>query len=64
MRKLLKILQVIQIISNRDRKKQGVKPLGRGYDEALRLNPYNPLSYIIIPIVLILAILVFGFVGA
>lgn len=60
---ILKYLKVIQTVSNEKRHKEGLKRLGRGYFEAHRLNPYNPLSYIIIPITVILGIFCFGFIG-
>ena len=63
MRKILKYLFIIQTVSNEERHKQGLKRLGKGYWNAHRLNPYNPLSYILIPILLVVGILMFGFVG-
>jgi len=63
MRKLLRVLYVLQTVSNEDRHKQGLKRLGRGHFEAHRLNPYNPLSYIAFVIILIVGIWMFGFVG-
>ena len=63
MRKLLKKLKIIQTVSNEERKKQGLKHLGRGYFEAVRLNPYNPLSYLTIIIVLVVGIFLFGVYG-
>lgn len=63
MREILRFLKVIQTISNEERHKNGQKRLGRGYFEAHRLNPYNPLSYITIIVFLIVGILMFGFCG-
>lgn len=63
MRKALKFLKVLQTVSNNKRHKEGLKRLGRGYFEAHRLNPYNPLSYTTIIIVLVVGILMFGFYG-
>lgn len=57
-RKLLIILYIVQVHKNT---KDNTK--GRGYFEAYRLNPYNPLSYTTIIIVLIVAFLMFGAVG-
>jgi len=48
MRNILKFLRVIQTDSNGERH---------------RLNPYNPLSYIVIILIPIIGILMFGFVG-
>jgi hypothetical protein len=62
-RKLLKYLKIVQTVSNEQRHKQGLKRLGRGYFEAHRLNPYNPLSYISLIAILIIGIIMFGFVG-
>ncbi|OCB72829.1 hypothetical protein [Flavobacterium crassostreae] len=63
MRKALKLFKIIQTVSNENRHKNGLKRLGRGYFEAHRINPYNPLSYILIPITLIVGIFCFGFIG-
>lgn len=57
MRKFLKLIYVLQEVSNKDRK------LGRGYATAFRLNPYNPISYLTVIISVILGFLMFGFVG-
>lgn len=57
MRKFLKFILVLQEIPNKDKK------LGRGFSTAVRLNPYNPLSYFVVIITVIIAILMFGFVG-
>jgi len=62
-RKLLKYLKIVQTVSNEQRHKQGLKRLGRGYFEAHRFNPYNPLSYISLIAILIIGIIMFGFVG-
>jgi len=57
MRKFLKFIYVLQEVPNKDRK------LGRGFLTAIRLNPYNPLSYLTIVISFVIGILMFGFVG-
>ena len=59
MRRLLQILWIIQVKSNRGR----TPKLGKGYSQAYRINPYNPLSYIALPIIILVGILMFGFVG-
>ena len=59
MRKFLKRILVLQEVSNKNRK----IPIGRGYSNAYRVNPYNPLSYVTIVIGLIVGIVLFGFVG-
>jgi hypothetical protein len=62
-RKILGYLQILQIVSNEKRHKEGLKRLGEGYFNAYRFNPYNPLSYVALTIIIITAILMFGFVG-
>jgi len=57
MRELLKKLYIIQEVDNKDRK------LGRGFFTAIRINPYNPLSYIAVTLIVVVGILMFGFVG-
>jgi hypothetical protein len=63
LKKILAHLQIVQTVSNEKRHEQGLKRLGRGYFEAHRFNPYNPLSYIVLIIILIVGILMFGLVG-
>jgi hypothetical protein len=63
MRKILKKLWIIQekklwIIQEKEFK----NPLNNVYRKH-RLNPYNPMSYITILIVLLVGIFMFGFVG-
>lgn len=57
MRELLKKLYIIQEVDNKDR------GLGRGFSTAERLNPYNPLSYIAVALIVVVGILMFGVVG-
>ena len=59
MRKVLKFLKVVQTVSNEGR----AEKLGRGFSEAHRINPYNPISYIVIPFAFIIGIILFGVVG-
>jgi hypothetical protein len=63
LKKILTRLRIAQTVSNEKRHEQGLKRLGRGYFEAHRFNPYNPLSYIVLITILIVGILMFGFVG-
>ena len=63
MKQLLKILNIIQTVSNDERHKLGLKRLGRGYSKSHRINPYNPLSYPALIIIVIVGIFMFGFVG-
>lgn len=62
-RKLFKALYIVQEVSNEERHKKGLKRLGRGYFNAHRFNPWNPLSYIVLPIIFIVAVVCFGVVG-
>ena len=59
MRKILTFLFIIQTASNENRKPK----LGKGYLEAHRLNPYNPLSYIFAVLTFIVGIVMFGIIG-
>lgn len=59
MKKILKFLFIIQEFDNRGA--QNYK--GKGYQKAYRLNPYNPLSYVAIPIIFLIAIVLYGVVG-
>lgn len=59
MRTLLKKLMILEVVSNKGRNPK----LGKGFTEAYRFNPYNPLSYLTITIVLIVGVIMFGVVG-
>lgn len=63
MKKLLIKLYIVQVVSNEERQKKGLKKLGRGFFNAHRLNPFNPLSYIVVALVIPTLILLYGFVG-
>lgn len=63
LRKILKALRIIQEVSNDKRHKEGKKRLGRGYSTALRLNAFNPLSYLTLALVIPIGLLLFGIVG-
>ncbi len=63
MRKLLQALHIVQKVSNEQRHKDGLKRLGKGYFDAYRINPYNPLSYITLLIFAVVCIICFGVVG-
>lgn len=63
MKKLFLKLKILQIISNDERHRNGLKRLGKGYFDAYRLNPYNPLCYLIILILIPIFLLLYGFVG-
>lgn len=59
MRKFLKKIWVLQEVSNKNRNPK----LGRGFFTARRLNPYNPLSYIVLIGAIIIGFIMFGVVG-
>jgi hypothetical protein len=59
MRKILKQLLIIQEVSNKGKDPK----LGRGYLNAHRLNPYHPLSYVVLIISLLAALVCFGIIG-
>lgn len=59
MRKILEKLYIIQKVSNKGRNPK----LGRGFMEARRLNPYNPLSYIFFVCAVLVGLIMFGVVG-
>jgi len=59
MRTLLKKLNIIQVHVNY---KNTVKK-GRGFHNAYRINPYNPLSYITLVLGFVVGIIAFGVVG-
>lgn len=59
MKKILKLLFILQEVSNKNRKPH----LGKGYSKASRFNPYNPLSYIALMFIVIVGIVIFGVVG-
>lgn len=59
MREFLKKVGVIQEKFNKNR----IPSFGRGYSTANRVNPYNPLSYLVIAIGFLIALIMFGVVG-
>lgn len=59
MRKILKQLLIIQEVSNKVMEPK----LGRGFTTAHRLNPYHPLSYVVVVIALLAALVCFGIIG-
>ena len=59
--KLLKLLLIVQTVDNNERKKKGLPTIGT-YRNPWRLNPYNPLCYIFIPLYLIFAPIVVGYI--
>lgn len=56
MRKIFRVLYIIQ-------EKRIKRSDGFTFRKCVRLNPYNPLSYIVIPLSVIVGLLMFGFVG-
>lgn len=57
-RNVFKYLWIIQEVKNSKTKKRG-----RGYSTAVRMNPYNPLSYVSLVIIILVGIIMFGVVG-
>jgi hypothetical protein len=57
--KALHTIGVIQEVSNEGRNPK----LGKGYFKAHRLNPYNPLSYIVFLLGLLIGLVLFGVIG-
>lgn len=58
--RVLVILWIIQVVSNKGRNKK----LGKGFSVARRVNPFNPFSYIALVLIFIVGIFMFGVVGA
>jgi hypothetical protein len=59
MRKLLLFLFILQEVSNKNREPK----LGRGFIKAYRFNPFNPLSYVALILIIIVGLVMFGVVG-
>ena len=57
-------LKIVQVVSNEQRHKDGLKRLGKGHFKAYRLNPFNPLSYILVVVTIPVILLMYGFVGS
>jgi len=64
MKELFIKLKIVQVVSNEQRHKDGLKRLGKGYFKAHRLNPFNPLSYILVVLTIPVILLMYGFVGS
>ena len=64
MKELLIKLKIVQVVSNEQRHKDGLKRLGKGYFKAYRLNPFNPLSYFLVVVTIPVILLMYGFVGS
>jgi hypothetical protein len=60
---ILNKLKIWQITSNEERNKNGLKKLGRGFMDAERLNPYNPLSYVFFLIIFLYTLIFHGLSG-
>ena len=56
-------LKIIQKVSNKERVKKGLNKIGKGYSNAYRFNPYNPLSYLVLLCIVIGASVMYGVVG-
>ena len=59
LKRILKFLYIYQEVSNKGRNPY----IGQGYSTAYRLNPYNPFSYILLLIVILIGFLLFGIIG-
>jgi len=59
LKSVLKSLHIVQEASNKGRNPK----LGRGFFTAKRLNPYNPLSYIALFVIVLSALICFGIIG-
>ena len=64
MKELFIKLKIVQVVSNEQRHRDGLKRLGKGYFKAYRLNPFNPLSYILVVVIIPVLLLMCGFVGS
>lgn len=62
-RKILSFLCITQEVSNIERENNNNKRLGRGFSKAHRLNPFNPLSYIAVIVIVIAGVIMFGLIG-
>lgn len=63
MKKILLTLKIVQRVSNEERHINGLKRLGKGFFNAYRLNPLNPLSYIVVIFAIPITFLMFGVLG-
>ena len=52
-----KILKLLLILQERREMSEG------GYSEAIRFNPYNPLSYVLLAIMALVCFVLFGITG-
>ena len=60
---ILEALSIVQSVSNEERNKAGLPRLGKGYFTAYRLNPYNPLSYVLVVAAIPVILVLYGVVG-
>jgi hypothetical protein len=58
MTNILIFLKILQVYNN----EKGIRK-GRGFFKAYRMNPYNPLSYILIIVSIPILLILFGIVG-
>lgn len=63
MKELLLKLKIVQVVSNEQRHKEGLKRLGKGCFKAYRLNPVNPLSYLLIMMAIPVILFMYGIIG-
>ena len=60
---ILVLLKVVCVASNKERRKNGLNPLGSGFEVAVKFNVFNPLSYIIVLVVAIYNFVYGGILG-
>lgn len=60
---VLVLLKIVRIVSNKERRKNGLKPLGAGFEEAAKFNILNPLSYVIVTLAAIYNFIYGGILG-
>ena len=63
MKNILLALKITQKVDNEARHASGLERIGKGYWEATRYNPYNPLTYLFLSCVILVAIIAYGIVG-
>lgn len=56
-------LKILQKVSNEERSKKGLPKLGRGYFDAYRFNPKNPLSYLCVIAIAVGGLIMYGVIG-
>jgi len=60
---LLKIAIALKITQEKTNPKNSPIIFGKGYSRAYRLNPYNPLSYVLYIIIIPISFIIYGLIG-